>query len=142
MVGARQRDGWMRDLTVPCDNDHDFYVVPDGTGNTSTLDGAAGILVHNVNESCSVAQLKELARQIRENADHPAAANSRTIGVGQDSAGNLTAGSSNGFDSGQAEMADNLNIRRVPSIFGQHAEENLVRTMRDHFGRSRELART
>jgi hypothetical protein len=23
-------------------------------------------------------------------------------------------------------MADNLNIRRVPSIFGQHAEENLV----------------
>jgi hypothetical protein len=24
-------------------------------------------------------------------------------------------------------MADNLNIRRVPSIFGQHAEENLRR---------------
>ena len=119
------RDGWMWDLTVPGNNDHDFYVVPDGTGYTSTL-GAAGILVHNVNEPCSVAQLKELARQIRENADHPAAANSRTIGVGQDSAGNLTAGSSNGFDNGQAEMADNLGIRRVPSIFGQHAEENLV----------------
>ena len=121
----KNHDGWMWDLTVPGNDDHDFYVVPDGTGYTSTL-GAAGILVHNVNEPCSVAQLKELARQIRENADHPAAANSRTIGVGQDSAGNLTAGSSNGFDNGQAEMADSLNIRRVASIFGQHAEENLV----------------
>jgi RHS repeat-associated protein len=118
-------DGWMWDLTVPGNGDHDFYVVAGGTGSTSTL-GATGILVHNINETCSVAQLKELARQIRENADHPAAANNRTIGVGQDSAGNLTAGSSNGFDSGQGEMADNLNIRRVPSIFGQHAEENLV----------------
>jgi hypothetical protein len=115
----------MWDLTVPGNGDHDFYVVAGGTGSTSTL-GATGILVHNINETCSVAQLKELARQIRENADHPAAANNRTIGVGQDSAGNLTAGSSNGFDSGQAEMADNLNIRRVHSIFGQYAEENLV----------------
>jgi hypothetical protein len=118
-------DGWMWDLTVPGNNDHDFYVVVGEMGYTSAL-GATGILVHNENPQCSVAQLKDLARQIRQAADHPAAASNRTIGVGQDSAGNLASGSSNGFDNGQAAMSDSLGIRRVPSLFDQHAEENLV----------------
>lgn len=52
--------------------------------------------------------------------------NQRVIAVGQDDAGNLTAGSSNGFDAGQRGMADELGIRRVPSLADQHAEENLV----------------
>ena len=36
--------GWMWDLTVPGNNDHDFYVAPTGNGSTS---GTAPVLVHN-----------------------------------------------------------------------------------------------
>jgi hypothetical protein len=38
----KQRDGWMWDLTIPGNNDHDFYVVALTTS----------ILVHNVGEGC------------------------------------------------------------------------------------------
>jgi hypothetical protein len=40
------RDGWMWDLTVPGNNDHDFYVSP------ASGDVAASILVHNVGGVC------------------------------------------------------------------------------------------
>jgi hypothetical protein len=56
--------------------------------------------------------------------DTPRAIRSRVIAVGQDEAGNLTAGSSNGFDMGMQTAADSLGIRTVPSIDGQHAEED------------------
>ncbi len=88
--------------------------------------GDTPVLVHNVNEACDIPTLKGLAKQVREAGDHPASVNQRTIGVGQDEAGNLTVGSSNGFDNGQRAMADQLNLRRVPSLADQHAEENLV----------------
>ena len=38
-------DGWMWDLTVPGNNDHDFYVLP--AQATVALTGMAPILVHN-----------------------------------------------------------------------------------------------
>ncbi|MEV6964417.1 LamG-like jellyroll fold domain-containing protein [Hamadaea sp. NPDC051192] len=106
---------WMRDLTV--EDIHTYYVVAGGTP----------VLVHNNNnEFCDISKLKDYAKQIREAGDHDASINQRTIGVGQDSAGNLTAGSSNGFDAGQRAMTDKLGIRRVPSLADQHAEENLA----------------
>ena len=37
----KQHDGWMWDLTVPGNNDHDFYVV---------VTTATAVLVHNCNE--------------------------------------------------------------------------------------------
>ena len=43
-------DGWMWDLTVPGNNDHDFYVEPAISGNhhsNDILPGNAAILVHN-----------------------------------------------------------------------------------------------
>ena len=110
-------DGWMWDLTVPGNNDHDFYV---------TVSGGTGVLVHNENESCSVSTLRDYARQINEAGVHPAAVNMRVIAVGQDEAGNLTAASSDNFDIGQRAMADELGIRRVPTLGTQHAEENLI----------------
>jgi RHS repeat-associated protein len=102
------------DLTI--DGLHTYYVMA----------GAAPVLVHNNNGVCDVPTLKGYAKQIREAGDHPASVNQRTIAVGQDEAGNLTAGSSNGFDSGQREVADSLGIRRVPTLADQHAEENLL----------------
>jgi hypothetical protein len=42
----RQRDGWMWDLTVPGNNDHDFYV------DTA----AADVLVHNVVTTISITE--------------------------------------------------------------------------------------
>jgi large repetitive protein len=105
--------GWMWDLTIRAD--HDFYIY--------TI--RATILVHNV-EPCDVDQLKSYARQIRLAGDDPQAINDRVVAVGQDEAGNLTAGSSNSFDRGQRLMADELQIRRVPSRAGYHAEEDLI----------------
>jgi hypothetical protein len=43
----RQQDGWMWDLTVPGNNDHDFYVIA----------GAASTLVHNDNGCSRAARL-------------------------------------------------------------------------------------
>jgi len=104
----------MYDLTI--NTNHTYYV----------LAGTTPILVHNTNAACDVPTLKGYAQQIREAGDHPAAVNQRVIAVGQDDAGNLVAGSSNGFDAGQAAAADTLGIRRVPSGRGRHAEENLI----------------
>ena len=42
------------------------------------------------------------------------------------SEGRLSVGSSNAFDKGQREMADKLNLERVPTKRGHHAEENLM----------------
>jgi len=127
----KDHDGWMWDLTVPGNNDHDFYVLPeerDGGGAYYHVDehGVTAVLVHNVNDPCDISTLKSYARQIRQAGDTPRAINSRVIAVGQDEAGNLTAGSSNGFDMGMQTEADNLGIRTVPSIGGQHAEEDLM----------------
>jgi hypothetical protein len=36
----KQRDGWMWDLTIPGNNDHDFYVL-------TVADADAAVLVHN-----------------------------------------------------------------------------------------------
>ena len=71
--------------------------------------------------------LQRLAQMIREAGKHKPAVNQRTIAVGQDASGNLYAGSSNGFDAGQREMAEKLGIQRVPTSKNKHAEENLMR---------------
>jgi len=54
------------------------------------------------------------------------AISSRVIAVGQDDAGNLTAGSSNRLDTGMQAAADNLGIRIVPNVNGMHAKEELM----------------
>jgi hypothetical protein len=110
----RNRSGWMWDLTIP--GNHDFYIAT----------AAADILVHNINQFCDIATLKGYAKQIREAGLDWQSVNRRTFAVGQDEEGNLVAGSSNRFDAGQIEMARSLGIRRVPSIYDQHAEENLI----------------
>jgi hypothetical protein len=46
----KQRDGWMWGLTVPGNNDHDFYVLPEqpsGYHARLTVAGDVPILVHN-----------------------------------------------------------------------------------------------
>jgi hypothetical protein len=48
-------DGWMWDLTVPDNNDHDFYVEPTAVLSPSLAGSAAvAVLVHN--ESCPTAR--------------------------------------------------------------------------------------
>jgi hypothetical protein len=60
-----QRDGWMWDLTIPGNNDHDFYI------DTN----AAPILVHNVGGACPVQ-----TGQAGENARIPDELNDTTVG--------------------------------------------------------------
>jgi hypothetical protein len=50
----KDHDGWMWDLTVPGNNDHDFYVV--------TYDGAAGILVHNCSKNQGIYIFDDLTK--------------------------------------------------------------------------------
>ncbi|GGO01697.1 RHS repeat-associated core domain-containing protein [Micromonospora parathelypteridis] len=116
VVSARSYWGakFMYDLTV--DVTHTYFV---GLG-------AGSVLVHNNNEACDVPTLKGYAQQIREAGDSPQAINSRVIAVGQDEAGNLTVGSSNGLDAGMKNMAKKLNIRVVKDNKGNHAEEDLL----------------
>ena len=49
-----EHDGWMWDLTVPGNNDHDFYVLAAQTGGNTHVNGAitgsTPVLVHN--DSC------------------------------------------------------------------------------------------
>jgi hypothetical protein len=116
-----QRDGWMWDLTVPGNNDHDFYVQAADTA----------VLVHNCTTGGARMWLKEMADQVRMSGLHPAAINQRTIAVGMDSAGNLFAGSSNGFDAGQRTALEMLGISRVPGVGMLHAEEELVASVPD-----------
>lgn len=75
----------------------------------------------------SVESLRNMASQIRQSGLHPIARNNRTIAVGQDDAGTLYAGSSNGFDAGQRAALEQLGIVRVPGSGGLHAEEELLR---------------
>ena len=72
-------------------------------------------------------ELVEKAKQIRSAGTHPASRNQRTIAVGEDAEGNLYAGSSNGFDSGQQQAAESLGIKPVRCMPQAHAEENLMR---------------
>jgi len=104
----------MRDLTVA--NIHTYYVVA----------GQRPVLVHNNDPVCDIPTLKGYARQIREAGDSPQAVERRVIAVGQDAAGNLTVGSSNGLDRGMKAMAKKLNIRPVRNTAGNHAEEDLM----------------
>jgi len=68
-ITPKQHDGWMWDLTVPGNNDHDFYVIPNGrSGDTiSSAPGAhsAGepILVHNENV-CPQTQINPVSDEL------------------------------------------------------------------------------
>jgi hypothetical protein len=72
----------------------------------------------------------EIADEIRTSG-HPIAASRRTIAVGEDAAGNLHVGSSNGLDRGMREAADRLGVNQVPSRPGLHAEEELMEAIDD-----------
>ena len=59
----KQHDGWMWDLTVPGNNDHDFYVLPSAHDNHPTQRSFAGdvpVLVHNV--GCDEWAAKEVSK--------------------------------------------------------------------------------
>ncbi|QWW19103.1 hypothetical protein I6B53_08240 [Schaalia sp. 19OD2882] len=101
--------------------------------------GGVDVLVHN---RCDVPpgttpdlpqnpNLREMAEQIRLNAESFFPRVRRTIAVGMDSKGGLWAGSSNGFDRGQAAMCDKLGIEIVPTMNGKHAEEELLNGVPD-----------
>jgi RHS repeat-associated protein len=70
--------------------------------------------------------LTSLAGEVREAGGHPAAQNQRTIAVGENSEGELFAGSSNGFDRGQRQAAQARGVKCVSCKDGAHAEENLM----------------
>lgn len=50
-ITPKQHDGWMWDLTVPGNDDHDFYVIPaqtnGGHDTYGVVEGVAPVLVHN-----------------------------------------------------------------------------------------------
>jgi hypothetical protein len=61
------RDGWMWDLTVPGNNDHDFYVLPatDGADRTYHVEaGEVPVLVHNASCPLTNTQAKDMANRL------------------------------------------------------------------------------
>jgi hypothetical protein len=48
-TSPKVREGWMWDLTVPGNNDHDFYVIPAPTLRSSRVESTVAVLVHNSN---------------------------------------------------------------------------------------------
>jgi RHS repeat-associated protein len=48
-TAPKQHDSWMWDITIPGDNDHDFYVIPDGV--SANIVRGISVLVHN---ACSL----------------------------------------------------------------------------------------
>jgi RHS repeat-associated protein len=99
-----------------------------GTGQGSgTGGGSSGGAPACVPEEGGGAQsLKSLADQVRLGARYPQAAKMRVIAIGENSQGELFAGSSNGFDPGQLRVLKELGIGRVPAIEGYHAEEEIL----------------
>ncbi len=75
--------------------------------------------------------LKSLADRVRLAGRHPAAINQRVIAIGEDSRGQLHAGSSNYFDAGQRAVLRELQIGRVPPIADYHAEEEILTAIPD-----------
>ena len=82
-------------------------------------------------EGAAEQSLTSLAGEIRESGLHPAAVNNRTVAVGENSQGQLFAGSSNGFDRGQRGAAQARGVTCVSCKKGAHAEENLMREVPD-----------
>ena len=117
IVSIESLPGVHQVYNIEVETDHCYFVT------------SGGVLCHNVSgcgQKAPKCELQARANEIRKAGQHPAARNNRTIAVGEDANGNLHAGSSNGFDHGQREAADNLGVNRVPSRKGNHAEENLM----------------
>lgn len=127
----------VHNLHVPATNNYHVHT----TTNQPILvhnDGTGGCGTTGKTPEDEQTSLRALARQVRTAGDHEAAINRRTFAVGEDSAGKLYVGSSNGFDKGQADMAEELGLTRVPSRRDKenggrrmHAEENLVAVVPD-----------
>jgi hypothetical protein len=62
-------NGWMWDLTVPGNNDHDFYVIPaqtSGGGNTyAEATGTEAVLVHN-DDRCGISRAEAKAQALAD----------------------------------------------------------------------------
>ncbi|WP_232241240.1 LamG-like jellyroll fold domain-containing protein [Kutzneria sp. 744] len=99
------------DLTI--DGLHTYYVDA----------GGATVLVHN-SDPCR--DLVDMAQQVRTSGKPGPQVNQVTMAVGETESGELSIASSHGFDRGQRAAADDLGLRRVPSLTGNHAEENLL----------------
>ena len=127
----------VHNLHVPATNNYHVHT----TTNQPILvhnDGTGGCGTTGKTPEDEQTSLRALARQVRTAGDHEAAINRRTFAVGEDSAGKLYVGSSNGFDKKQADMAEELGLTRVPSRRDKenggrrmHAEENLVAAVPD-----------
>jgi hypothetical protein len=94
--------------------------------------GAAAEEVAAVTQTApQLGRLQALAREIRSAGLSPQSRNRRVIAVGEDSAGKLHVGSSNGLDPGQRAAAARMGISPVKSIRWLHAEEELLRAISD-----------
>jgi RHS repeat-associated protein len=126
--------------------------VTDGTANKSTIAFAAGKGVGNGFVAQAAfgglprigagpgakpvalppkGELQDAAAAVRTAANHPAAANQRTVAVGQRQNGERVVSSSNGLDPGQKKKAAELGLTVVSSKVDHHAEENLMKAHDD-----------
>jgi hypothetical protein len=96
----KDHEGWMWDLTVPGNNDHDFYVIPAQSGDVP-------VLVHNDNLDCGVSDTRIISSsQSRE--QNLASINARPSGTGFNAIYNPEDGS---FEGRLSEGEDALVVR-------------------------------
>jgi hypothetical protein len=79
------RDGWMWDLTVPGNNDHDFYVQPAGSvdGEASAGASSTAVLVHNDCHPDIAAAARAAARNAPEDATMTSEARIKGTDIGE-----------------------------------------------------------
>jgi hypothetical protein len=129
-------DGWMWDLTVPGNNDHDFYVQPAGSvdGEASAGASSTAVLVHN--DSCPeiAAAARAAARNAPEDATMTSVARIKGTDIGE--VGYSGASSRPAFlepeieeaaqDGGQMFEGDAANcaeMRACNALFAEHAAD-------------------
>jgi hypothetical protein len=85
----QQRDGWMWDLTIPGDNDHDFYVASAGSGKAYSEDAASvPVLVHNAN-FCGIKHVSPVDQDWATKGAHINLNNGREVSIFPDGAGDI-----------------------------------------------------
>jgi hypothetical protein len=105
----KQHDGWMWDLTVPGNNDHDFYVIPDSDTATSA------VLVHN----CGPMDLN--FNQIRQRIlNHLLVNHGDTAVQGTKFASNLTQDEGQGLFNGLVNRIGEDNATDIVDAAGNH----------------------
>jgi hypothetical protein len=121
----------MWDLTVPGNNDHDFYVLPasanSGTHYQVDQAGVTAVLVHNCDN------LSDIADKVQGTLKDARASNSRTVGIMQASDGRMfAANAGDSFTGAQLRVLQaegqklGQQIVALPYIPGMEAEVQLM----------------